>query len=415
MKISHWLIVASFVAPVFACSASEDDNSGGSSGSAGTGGATGGTGGGVVIGGSGGGDTGGTGGATGGSGGATGGTGGATGGSGGGTTTACQLSFQVEAACNTCLQTKCETQCVDLQSDPDFNAYQGCLQGCAQDDAACVTDCDNQFSTVSAKFETFFTCIEAQCVNECGTTTGGCQLSFPSQTAECNTCLAGQCETECVNLQTDAEFDAYQGCLQACPDDDSACMTTCEGDFPTVATKFDAFVACIGEKCEAECPGMGPSFPICDSGWGMGNETCATCVGDSCCDEFKACAGDTECTACLTGGGATCSSNSLYAALDTCWGDNCEDDCKVTGVCAIGWDDPAMDACETCMKAQCETECITVSDAADLGSYIDCAGECTEEACYDTCAQNNPIAGAAFDVLYACLETNCATDCGSNP
>jgi hypothetical protein len=404
MKISHWLIVASFVAPVFACSASEDDNSGGSSGSAGTGGASG-SGGGVVLGGSGGGT-----GATGGSGGGvvTGGTGGgtgATGGSGGGTS-ACQLSYpSLPAACNSCLQTKCEAQCVEIQADPDFNAYMSCVQGCGEDDDACMTGCENQFPTTSAKFDTFVTCIGAQCGAECGGTTGDCIVGWNEPA--CLDCATAKCAAQCKTYSELPNAMDHFNCILGC--DDQGCMDGCDATYSAEGAAFNTYYECVSDGCKTEC-NISDFFEICDSGLGLSNETCATCVGDSCCNEVKTCAADTACYACLTGGGATCATNPLYTAIDTCWENNCTAACTVTGECTLQF---TQAACTACMNQKCEAQCITASDDANIGDYIDCVQPCTDQACIDTCDGQFPTTAAAVAALDSCLEAQCATECAA--
>ncbi|HNS97698.1 MAG TPA: hypothetical protein PKL73_12180 [Polyangiaceae bacterium] len=413
MKISHWLIVASFIAPVFACSSSDDNKK--SNTNPGEGG-SGGSGGGVLVGGSGGGsNTGGgnTGGSnTGGS--NTGGSntgGGNTGGTGGGSSSACGLSFPgAPAACNSCFQDKCENQCVDVQSDPDFNAYQGCLGSCAQGDTQCQNDCDKQFPDLAAKFDTFVSCISSQCANECGA--GGCIISMTDPT--CGGCATANCNDVCETYSELPNAVDHLNCVIGCNDND--CTKGCDQTYPEEGKALDAYFACLGDKCDDECPGFGPSYPICDSGLAMGNESCATCLGDSCCNEVKACEADQNCLACITGtGGTNCEKDPKMAALETCWGQHCESACKTTGKCTIGFTDPSMAACNDCMKAKCEKECIDASDADGLNAYLKCAQGCTDQACLDNCGTQYPAAAAAIDALDSCLEAKCKTECTTTP
>ena len=395
MKISHWLIVASFVAPVFACSASEDDNSGGSSGSAGSGGATGGSGGGVVVGGSGGGVTGGSG-------------GGVTGGSGGGTS-ACQLEYpSLPAACNSCLQTECETQCVDIQTDADFAAYQSCLQGCSEDDDACMTGCDNSFPTTAAKFDTFVTCIGAECGAECGGTTGDCIVGWNEPA--CLDCATAKCAAQCKTYSELPNAMDHFNCVLGC--DDQGCMDGCDATYQAEGEAFNTYYACVSDGCKDEC-GISDFFEICDSGLGLGNETCATCVGDSCCTEVKACAADTACYACLTGGGTGCDTNTLATAVDTCWETNCTAACTTTGECTLSFG--TNTACTDCMNANCETQCIAASDDPNTGDYLACVNACTDQACTDTCDGQFQATAALFATLETCLTAQCETQCAATP
>ncbi|HPK94169.1 MAG TPA: hypothetical protein PLD50_15185, partial [Polyangiaceae bacterium] len=366
----------------------------------GTGGATGGTGGE---------ETGGTGGATGGTGGATGGSGGATGGTGGGSSADCELSFPgVPASCNSCFQDKCENQCVDVQSDPDFNAYQGCLGSCAQGDTQCQNDCDKQFPDLAAKFDTFVSCISSQCANECGA--GGCIISMTDPT--CGGCATANCNDVCETYSELPNAEDHLNCVIGC--NDNTCMKTCDQTYPAEGAALENYFDCLGDKCAVQCPGFGPAYQICDSGLQMSNQSCATCLGDNCCSQIKACEANQNCLACITGtGGTNCNQDLLLTAVSTCWEQHCDAACKTTGQCTIGFTDPSMAACNDCMKAKCEQECIDASDADGITAYLDCAGNCTTPACMDSCGTQYPAAAAAIGVLDDCLATKCPTECNA--
>jgi hypothetical protein len=135
-------------------------------------------------------------------------------------------------------------------------------------------------------------------------------------------------------------------------------------------------------------------------------------VGDSCCDEVKACAADAACNACLTGGGTNCDTNTLATAVDTCWETNCTAACTVTGECTLQF---TAAACTDCMNAKCEAQCITASDDPAIGDYLDCIQPCTEQACVDTCDGQYPSVAAAVAALDACLADQCETECAATP
>lgn len=71
--------------------------------------------------------------------------------------------------------------------------------------------------------------------------------------------------------------------------------------------------------------GDGGGTGLCGTSASTGDATVDGCLGAHCCPSFNACYADTACVACLANpSGAGCSSNTKYAAFDTCWTDNCD-------------------------------------------------------------------------------------------
>ncbi|MCU0692084.1 MAG: hypothetical protein MUF54_11840 [Polyangiaceae bacterium] len=264
MKISHWLIVASFVAPMFACSTEDDDgDNGGSGGTAGSlfggsgggtgGGMTGGTGGGMT-GGTGGGMTGGTGGGeTGGTGGGmTGGTGGGeTGGTGGGGTSDCTLNLGTPE-CTTCGQQKCEAQCVPFQSEATAEAFITCINACERDDEACLDACETQHPAAAKVMRTFDMCLGSQCWESCG----GQSCMFGTGNPTCDACFTSKCKVECETCTANLECVLLLDCIGDCPEGDSACQQTCISGHQNGVEDLMSLLGqggCLAAKCNTEC------------------------------------------------------------------------------------------------------------------------------------------------------------------
>ena len=240
MRISHWMVVAAFIAPLFACSSSDD---GGSDTDGGTGGSVVGGSGGGVVGGSGGGETGGTGGGvTGGTGGGvTGGTGGGvTGGSGGGTSECPAGTTQIDNG-GECL---CVIPCTAGDDSPCQGQGHCCDFSSAGAGFLCGVDsqatCDSVLaSTCGGGGSSGF---------DCGALTGG---SVP----ECDTCAASSCTSQCTACGANPDCMSMAQCAYQCTD--SACVQNCASQFPNGAADYDAFLGqpsgCLISNCQSTC------------------------------------------------------------------------------------------------------------------------------------------------------------------
>lgn len=325
MKISHWIIVASFIAPLFACSSSDSGGDGGAGGAtAGSGGGTAGTGGSVVTGGTGGG-TAGTGGSTAGTGGGTAGTGGATGGTGGGTSQ-CTLGGS-DTTCNACFQTKCESQCVAVMGDPDIlNCYAGCS------DQTCVDGCDAQYPAGAATYATLVECMNAQCPTECGST-GSCIMQFNDAT--CQSCFENSCISECETYSALPSATDHFNCVLAC--EDAACETACDNQYPEAAAPFGAIFDCLGANCSDEC---GVSNTTSECGMVTSMQGCNDCFDANCFDQCKAVADHADTSAYL-------------ACYNACTDQACADGCdsQYAEISAL------FATFDECINTSCATEC----------------------------------------------------------
>jgi hypothetical protein len=328
MKISHWIIVASFIAPLFACSSSDSDDP---AATGGTGGGTAGTGAGgsVVTGGTGGG-TAGTGGSTAGTGGSTAGTGGGTAGTGG-STSQCTLEIADDPTCTGCFQDKCESQCVGVMSEATVTDYINCYSGCS--DQTCVDGCDAQYPEAAAAYGAFDDCIANECATECPVSSGSCIIQWTDAT--CDDCFQAACATECETYSTLPDGADHFNCILAC--DDDACMQTCDQTYPDAADPLNAVMDCAGAQCGDEC---NINNTTSECGMVSSTQTCNDCFDAQCFDSCKAVADHPDVSAyltcyngcsdqaCIDGCDTTYAEMSaLFTTFDTCITDNCSTEC----------------------------------------------------------------------------------------
>lgn len=145
----------------------------------------------------------------------------------------------------------------------------------------------------------------------------------------CAACAEGSC---CSSLQAcdgSADCVSYLGCLQACSD--QACADTCATMHAEGKPLLDALDACLDTSCAADCGGAADDFPICDSGLSVSDEACATCLGDTCCEDVVACEAEADCMSCVTGSAAACDTSSLDDAVRDCWNVDCMTACGRAG------------------------------------------------------------------------------------
>jgi hypothetical protein len=135
--------------------------------------------------------------------------------------------------------------------------------------------------------------------------------------------------------------------------------------------------------------GSGSGTGICGTDASTGDTTLDTCLNTSCCSSFTACYADSTCLACLAApSGTGCSSNSLFVAFDTCWGNNCD----TSGGTGTGTGTGTAGTC--CANQSC------FGDTCD--DYIDSACCDTLDACLNDTS------------CYDCLTSTTATGCDSN-
>ena len=130
---------------------------------------------------------------------------------------------------------------------------------------------------------------------------GGCPyaVSFGKGQEELTACVNESCCLElgvCTNEGAD---------LDSC----NACLST-----PTGGLLCDNLINCMSTEC-------GVGFPVCDSGYLVGQQACGTCLGNdpSCCQAFTDCKEDPDCSTCLaTGEPTACEASPLVPTIGAC-------------------------------------------------------------------------------------------------
>jgi hypothetical protein len=162
--------------------------------------------------------------------------------------------------------------------------------------------------------------------------TGGTQAGMPTQCTTtnlnfndpaCGTCAAGECCDPLQACDTSMDCLTYLDCVGDCTD--QPCADACATATPGGKTLLDALDACLDGSCMTQCGDN--SFPICDSGFSVPDEACATCLGDSCCEAIKDCEVEEDCNDCATGTAAACETSTLDEPVRDCWNTSCSEAC----------------------------------------------------------------------------------------
>lgn len=110
-------------------------------------------------------------------------------------------------------------------------------------------------------------------------------------------------------------------------------------------------------------------------------------------------------TACTAEDGAlSCVDGEVLAA-------GCDEPSQELDACLVCEPDATDGDCNLCIRDACCSEYQTYVRASDLGDFVDCADACDTDACFDDCAAQYPIAGAALDAAIACEDDKCLMDC----
>jgi len=160
--------------------------------------------------------------------------------------------------------------------------------------------------------------------------------------------------------------------------------------------------------------GTGGGAGICGTDAATGDATLDACLDSMCCTSFTACYADSACLACLADpSGASCASNSLLLAFDTCWSNNCDTGGGggggggTTGTCCDGG--CFGDACDDYINQNC------------CSSLDACLADSTCSACLTsssppaTC-DSNALLGAFAECVCggAGATTSCSAECGGS-
>jgi hypothetical protein len=167
---------------------------------------------------------------------------------------------------------------------------------------------------------------------------------------------------------------------------------------------------------------------------------CGTCALDACASEVTACNGDPGCAAYLScvracdvgiaaGIDPTCESacpvadssttSDLKAALTLCRLDGAGKACAACEISTAQQCAPSVETppCWICEDEQCcETQAACLDDP-DCKALNECWKACPEgdAVCEDQCALNHPLGFANFGPRFACVVSECGSECGSEP
>ncbi|MGZ3451520.1 MAG: hypothetical protein ACXVEF_18060 [Polyangiales bacterium] len=135
-------------------------------------------------------------------------------------------------------------------ADPACASLQACLVTCARDDAACTATCRHQHPDGVGEGSAHVTsCLADHCRAACGVTCGG----YAYHDAKCASCGRSSCcgdESACMR---DLECAELLACEQHCDPYDGPCLGECERAHPSAREAARAFVACIEDRCPADC------------------------------------------------------------------------------------------------------------------------------------------------------------------
>ena len=239
--------------------------------------------------------------------------------------------------------------------------------------------------------------------------TGGapvCGITWDSR-ADCQTCMDDACCAEQLECASGQPCDAWYQCAVACTT--GTCVDGCDTSFAAGRAAYDALSDCWESSCQTDQACM---YQACESGllFTSNFESCATCLGTSCCAQTTACMMDQGCATCATGDPsalpANCTDGSatanLYTAWETCTDASCAKDCTF-GICDSGLATQNSE-CNYCLgQAVAEGGCCeTINTCKGKPACLDClTGNGTN------CDQN-----AEYNAVNTCWGTTCGMACG---
>jgi hypothetical protein len=153
---------------------------------------------------------------------------------------------------------------------------------------------------------------------------------------------AGSAQAMCQQCASAAEMGACQSQTQACVADQAClnlntcvgmcttqtCISQCETTAGSKAvSELSALNTCIcNTACTSQCSGQCTSSSGC--GVTTNNATCDQCLDADCCSQAQACVADATCNGCLVPApAASCNTDALYMALNSCVNGSCGASC----------------------------------------------------------------------------------------
>lgn len=68
--------------------------------------------------------------------------------------------------------------------------------------------------------------------------------------------------------------------------------------------------------------------------------------------------------------------------------------------------------CTNCMQTQCGSQLSACQANSSCMSIIQCAANCTDQTCLDSCVSSYPSGASAFNAFYGCISEMCYIECG---
>jgi hypothetical protein len=98
----------------------------------------------------------------------------------------------------------------------------------------------------------------------------------------------------------------------------------------------------------------------------------------------------------------------LLYALEDCMDAYCSYACGGSSECGLTTTSPA---CDQCMNAKCNTECVDAVSHPEFIDWLMCAQNCNDDACFDSCSAQYPTGAALLYELMDCLDGQCYYEC----
>ena len=69
----------------------------------------------------------------------------------------------------------------------------------------------------------------------------------------CGACTASSCCSQVTQCKADSNCTSLVSCLQNCAAGDTTCQNSCQTEFPSGVTNFNAFSSCLSNSCSSQC------------------------------------------------------------------------------------------------------------------------------------------------------------------
>jgi len=163
----------------------------------------------------------------------------------------CKAAGYTEAACGSCMETNCGSQCAACLNDPNCDAWLTCALAC--EDITCQDACSQQYpgaETVALNWLSADGCMGLKCATPCDVAPD-CGLT--SSDADCKTCIESFCCTQGKACGDSDGCGNVLDCLQDCTD--TSCEDACMSSDPAGAQLLNTFFECMDASCSVECSG----------------------------------------------------------------------------------------------------------------------------------------------------------------